>query len=69
MATKLGGMVTYSEKLLTIKFWSRGLASSRDKQISFYLYYKSAYDNQTWNDNFPWWAPTYVTWPFDHAAL
>ena len=48
----------YSEKLLTIKFWSRGLASSRDKQISFYLYYKSAYDNQTWNDNFPWWAPT-----------
>ena len=37
----------------------------------YYLYYKSAYGNQTWqNDDFPWWAPTYnVTLPFYHMAL
>ena len=72
MATKMGRIVTYLEGLLTVYlFWSCGLARSHDKQIPSYLYCKSAYGKQTWqNDDFPWGATTYnVTWSFDHVTL
>ena len=54
--------------LLPERLWPR----SRGKLVKPpYLYYKSVYGNQTWqNDSFPWWALTYnVAWPFDHMAL
>ena len=60
MATKIGGVEIYLEKLQTIKL-SKAL----------HLYYQSAYDYQTWeDDNLPWWAPTHkVTLLFDHVIL
>ena len=74
MATKLDTMVTYLERLLTKKSfyglitWSCKVTWQKN---SLYLYYKSAYGKQTWqNHDFVWWAATYNNkWPFDHAAL
>ena len=53
MVTKLGRMRTYLEGLTTKKYkmlWSRGLAKSRDNWKSLYLYLKSTYGYQTWQD-------------------
>ena len=74
MATKLDRMVTYFERLLTIKSfyvlitWSCKVTWQKN---ILYIFYKSAYGKQTWqNLDFVWWAPTYNnTWTFDHAAL
>ena len=74
MATKLGRMMTYFERLLTIKSfyalitWSCKVTWQKNP---LYLYCKSAYGKETWqNDDFAWWAPNYnVTWPFDHVAF
>ena len=73
-STRVDSMVTYFERLLTIKSfyalitWSCKVTWQKNY---LYLYYKSAYRKQTWqNLEFAWWAPTYNnTWPFDHAAL
>ena len=44
---------------------SRGLAISRDKSNTLYLYYYNAYDNQTWQEVFT----HKVIWPFDQVVL
>ena len=50
IAVKLGRMVTYLERLLTITSGNAVITRSckvRDKQKSFYLYYHSVYGYQT----------------------
>ena len=71
MATKLARMVIYLVRLLIIKSY-KTLTTWSCKvtwQNPLYLYYKSTYGKQTWQNDFAWWAPTYVTWPFDQVAL
>ena len=42
---------------------------SRDKQKPPYIFYQSAFDHQTeQDDNLPWQTPTFdVSWPFNHV--
>ena len=74
MATKLAGIVIYLDRLLIIKSYKALIMWTCKvtwQTKTSYLYYKSVYGNQTWqNDSFPWWALTYnVAWPFDHMVL
>ena len=74
MVTKPCRVMTYYEGLTSIKSHGplpRGLARSRDKLNSLYIYYQSGYDDQTWQDvNSPRWTATHkVTRPFDHVIL
>ena len=73
MTNKLGRLVTYFEGLLTI---TSGKPLIRSCKVTWqtkrvYLYYKSVYGHQTWqNDSFPWWVPAYnVTLPFNQMGL
>ena len=75
MVTKRDRMVTYLDRLLSIKSYEalilRDRARSRDKLKPLYLNYYSAYDHQTCQSgNLPWGGRiVIVTWPFTHVVL
>ena len=74
LATKLGRLVIYFERLQTIKSFYALIACSCkvmwQTRIIIYAQPESLWLQTSQNNNLPWWAPTYkVTLSFYHVVL